>query len=1065
MALTETDATSASLTGGILETDEQAGVEVAGFGKPVLELMRELFAKVPSNVDAGAVPVPITEPIIKVGEPSYRDRQDELAPKLLSPEGQTRFEEAGRSGRNAVFPPQPDPVVDAARAAMPDEAVISDATRQMPFLNADGSVRAGSTDVDQSGAATAVDAESLIAAQQKAKIEDAVRAGDGGIDGVDFNFQNIETGEDVKQLFNYVSDLHSEAIDTAKRGVQTNEETKEQAGALLADELGLTKRLLKRKTGDMLNAAQMTAARILLVKSGERLTVMATKIRDGQATALEMVEFRRHMAIHAGIHQQAKAAQTEIARALQAFNIPVSANTPEARADFAQTLLNESGGADSTEALARGMLAAREKALKYGRNPNAAANKYAEKGAFALSRDAVYEIVINGMLSWFPTHAKNALATPLFMMFRSIEEVTAGIYGTGERAVKKTLGKPVSDDEVYIGQAVARMYGQVNSLRDAFITAGQTWKLEAAADAMSKVQGAQFKAIDAGTFRMENGFWANAVNVLGRIIRYPGRALQTADDFWKTISSYGENYALAYNAAARAKALGKTDQEAADDAAMILLDPRSSARKISASARYDTMTSETGKLGEYARIMQNKPLARLYIPFTTAPTNSILRTVERTPLGLLAGMKRGPDGNYLFKNAAARQMIMARVSVGSAAMYTMHTYAMEGRFTGSFPPEQRQREMLPPGWRPYSLVERGENWPLDSDGDPLPLYNNRGIPNGALVYTSYAGLEPISMLLGIAAETAEQMRRSNLGTGDLTDLPSAAIGATMQYIGDMPMLATLGEMYEAFKNNSFARFFGAPLPSTVPYSAAVRSAIERPLDPVKRRPSKDLVYFTQKDVDAMPTREDGSVRIELVGTIKNISLDSSLSDFGAAMSEYRSLLLDRVIYGGSSDETSAIQYDILGREKEHNVRFDVNPVLAAYNIISPFKRTEGKPPSYIETTLMRLNAPLREKVKKKNGMRFDDAFVAKWTNAAKNTVTVKGLKFRPALSKLIGSWPFTRLAKDPKGQIALINKLENQFFDAGFKAVIWAPEHADELEAYNDRKAVNEYMNKQGILR
>ena len=215
----------------------------------------------------------------------------------------------------------------------------------------------------------------------------------------------------------------------------------------------------------------------------------------------------------------------------------------------------------------------------------------------------------------------------------------------------------------------------------------------------------------------------------------------------------------------------------------------------------------------------------------------------------------------------------------------------------------------------------------------------------------------------------------------------------------------------------------------------------------------------------MPTREDGSVRIELVGTIKNISLDSSLSDFGAAMSEYRSLLLDRVIYGGSSDETSAIQYDILGREKEHNVRFDVNPVLAAYNIISPFKRTEGKPPSYIETTLMRLNAPLREKVKKKNGMRFDDAFVAKWTNAAKNTVTVKGLKFRPALSKLIGSWPFTRLAKDPKGQIALINKLENQFFDAGFKAVIWAPEHADELEAYNDRKAVNEYMNKQGILR
>ena len=480
------------------------------------------------------------------------------------------------------------------------------------------------------------------------------------------------------------------------------------------------------------------------------------------------------------------------------------------------------------------------------------------------------------------------------------------------------------------------------------------------------------------------------------------------------------------------------------------------------------MTSETAELGALARMIHKVPLGRLYLPFTTAPTNSILRMMERTPLGLAAGMRRGPDGEYQFKNAAARQNIMARVSLGTAAMYTMHTYAMEGRFTGSFPPDQRQREMLPPGWRPYSLVERGENWPPDSDGDPLPLYNSKGRPNGALVYTSYAGLEPISMLLGISAETAERMRRSNLGTGDLTDLSSAAIGATMQYIGDMPMLATVGELFDAFKNNSFARFFGAPLSSIVPYSAAVRAG-ERTQDNVKRRPSKDLVYITEKDIRAMPTHADGSLRWELAATIKNLSTDSTMSDFGAAMSEYRSLLLDRGIFGGSSDETSAIQYDILGHPKEHNVRFDVNPVLAAYNVISPFKRTEGKPPTDVERTLVRLNAPLREKVEAKDGMRFDDAFVAKWTNNAKNVVTIvfKGreMKFRPALDELIMSYPFSRLHADPKGQVALIKALEKKFFDQGFKKTIYAEEHAAELQAYGDRQTADEILDRGGILR
>ena len=64
--------------------------------------------------------------------------------------------------------------------------------------------------------------------------------------------------------------------------------------------------------------------------------------------------------------------------------------------------------------------------------------------------------------------------------------------------------------------------------------------------------------------------------------------------------------------------------------------------------------------------------------------------------------------------------------------------------------------MLPPGWQPYSLVFRAEDFPTDDDGDPLPMYNEKtGLPNGKLLYVSYQGLEPVSAFLGIAASTAQ----------------------------------------------------------------------------------------------------------------------------------------------------------------------------------------------------------------------------------------------------------------------------------------------------------------------
>ena len=91
------------------------------------------------------------------------------------------------------------------------------------------------------------------------------------------------------------------------------------------------------------------------------------------------------------------------------------------------------------------------------------------------------------------------------------------------------------------------------------------------------------------------------------------------------------------------------------------------------------------------------------------------------------------------------------------------------------------RKMLLPGWQPYSLVFRGEGFPVDEDGDPLPLYNaETGLPNGPLEYISYQGLEPVSAFLGIAASTARHQTMF-VDPEDRMNYFTASVAATAEY--------------------------------------------------------------------------------------------------------------------------------------------------------------------------------------------------------------------------------------------------------------------------------------------
>ena len=194
----------------------------------------------------------------------------------------------------------------------------------------------------------------------------------------------------------------------------------------------------------------MTAVRILLQRSAARLETMAKQIEAGEGSPALLVEFRRQMSIHAGIQMKAKGAQTEIARALQAFKIPPA---PKCHLRRFKLCYRKQAAASWPQKMATGYL----KALKEGGQSNA--NKYVSGAWYQQISNVWMEVYINGLLSYFPTHLKNGLGNPLFMTYNTLADLGAATIGTGIRAGGRVVGKDADPEGVYYEDVFARIYG------------------------------------------------------------------------------------------------------------------------------------------------------------------------------------------------------------------------------------------------------------------------------------------------------------------------------------------------------------------------------------------------------------------------------------------------------------------------------------------------------------------------------------------------------------------------------------------------------------------------------
>jgi hypothetical protein len=621
------------------------------------------------------------------------------------------------------------------------------------------------------------------------------------------NFGRIESPDDVKAVIRDMSTAFKGEIDEARRGIQSNEETKK-----LADALGMSvEDLLARRKGQPMNAEESLGARRLWAASAEKLLEASRRAADANAGPVDLYNFRRMLAIHHAVQSEVIAARTETARALQAWSIPAGGGVEKARS--IEMLLDNAGGADVSTELAR-----RISTLADSNLPPGALADIVRRGWTATTMDAVKEAYVLGLL-WNPTtHLVNS-ASNLIVAFQSVYE----------RAVASKIGDVLgtaADSRVVDGEAVAMAYGMISSMKDAFSLAARALRTGETGAGLGKVDLPRERAISSATFSREMAHGAadaeafaqsamgRAVDFIGAVNGVPGNVLAAGDEFFKTIAYRAEVHAQSLRQATQE---GLSGPELYRRMAEIANNPPEHIRLAAADAAlYSTFQQRPGEWAQALLNMRNSGTLNptfLVLPFIKTPANILRYAFERTPLAPLVSQWR----DDIAAGGARRDLALARMATGSAIIATSMDFASSGLITGAGPSDPSKREALTrQGWQPYSIVVDG-------------------------TYYAYNRLDPLGLMLGFSATVAEKMKASEHAEDkfdEWEEVLAAGIGAVSASVVDKTYFRGVTNVLDMIKGTQQGergaeKFIDRQTGSLMPLSSAF-GAVKRFADPVTR---------------------------------------------------------------------------------------------------------------------------------------------------------------------------------------------------------------------------------------
>ena len=433
--------------------------------------------------------------------------------------------------------------------------------------------------------------------------------------------------------------------------------------------------------------------------------------------------------------------------------------------------------------------------------------KFAKEAVKPTWGDMMMEVWINGLLSGPITHSTNI-----------ISNAATVAWNIPERAVASML----SPKAVRPGEAAAMLGGVVESVGDAWRLAWKAFKEEQPQFGQAKLEMPR-RAITADALEV-TGMTGRAVDFLGAAVRLPGRFLMAGDDFFKAIAFRAELRALAKRQAFREinemSLTGKAAAQKAKEIEKNILDspPESIKEAAQEFAAYTTFTRDLGETGQKVQALASTPIGRIVMPFVRTPTNIFKFAGERTPLALASRAVR----EEIAAGGERRALALAKIGLGSMTMAYMSTLAANGLITGGGPKDKALRQIkMQTGWKPYSFKIGNE-------------------------YISYARIEPLGSLFGLAADAADIM--GQLSEADAAKLASALTVAISRNVAQKTFVKGLAGTLSAVTSQEVKQvnsFLEKELPTILPYSSALGQTAKN-VDPVMREVNSIMDAFKAK---------------------------------------------------------------------------------------------------------------------------------------------------------------------------------------------------------------------------
>lgn len=351
-------------------------------------------------------------------------------------------------------------------------------------------------------------------------------------------------------------------------------------------------------------------------------------------------------------------------------------------------------------------------------------NKFAEKYSKATTSEMVIEGWKAAILSGPQTHLANILGNFGKLFVEIPESALSAAIDATRRAAK---GDPMNMAQ-FKARALAPWYMLTLGARDGLMVAGE----------VLRGRGEHLEKVDV---------YRTAIpGKAGEIIRVPLKMLQVEDVLFRTMAERAKAYEMAVDRVSReglhpgthefrAKVMDYTNEPILGLTEKAAQAATEAIQQAGAEAVFAQRLGPRMEMAQ--RAMGGNVFAQMVVPFVRTPANLVSWALQHTPgLNLLSSRWRAD-----FAAGGERQSrAIARVVVGTGLAMSAYQFAKEGLLTGggAFDPEERRAKMAA-GWQPYSI----------KFGDK---------------YYSYQRMEPVSKVLGIAADMMEMFDR--LDTND-----------------------------------------------------------------------------------------------------------------------------------------------------------------------------------------------------------------------------------------------------------------------------------------------------------